>query len=180
MLIFALELLHSFSVTTLVCVCKQKQNSSNSENTSHRCLCSISLTLVTCCPLWILNFGIFCSDLFYCCSFPERSQMFFKNWSGSFYDNFTDSSTDYTNPDLFSSNLRFVLICSHLILFEYQNRQKMICWYNCLSLLKKPIFQLFEDKTHSFFLNNKFLRERGMASNPKMEYQVFLCIFQKN
>ena len=22
--------------------------------------------------------------------------------------------------------------------------------------------------------------ERGMASNPKMEYQVFLCIFQKN
>ena len=30
------------------------------------------------------------------------------------------------------------------------------------------------------FLNNRFLRERGMASNPKMEYQVFLCIFQKN
>ena len=28
--------------------------------------------------------------------------------------------------------------------------------------------------------NNRFLRERGMASNPKMEYQVFLCIFQKN
>ena len=30
------------------------------------------------------------------------------------------------------------------------------------------------------FFNNRFLRERGMASNPKMEYQVFLCIFQKN
>ena len=30
------------------------------------------------------------------------------------------------------------------------------------------------------FLLNRFLRERGMASNPKMEYQVFLCIFQKN
>ena len=28
-------------------------------------------------------------------------------------------------------------------------------------------------------LNNSFLRERGMASNPKMEFQVFLCIFQK-
>ena len=28
--------------------------------------------------------------------------------------------------------------------------------------------------------NNRFLGERGMASNPKMEYQVFLCIFQKN
>ena len=25
-----------------------------------------------------------------------------------------------------------------------------------------------------------FLRERGMAFNPKMEYQGFLCIFQKN
>ena len=30
------------------------------------------------------------------------------------------------------------------------------------------------------FLNNRFLRERGMASTPKMEYQVLLCIFQKN
>ena len=29
-------------------------------------------------------------------------------------------------------------------------------------------------------LNDRFLRERGMASNSKMEYQVFLCIFQKN
>ena len=28
--------------------------------------------------------------------------------------------------------------------------------------------------------NNRFLRERGMASNPKMEYHIFLCIFQKN
>ena len=27
---------------------------------------------------------------------------------------------------------------------------------------------------------NMFLRERGMASTPKMEYQVFLCIFQNN
>ena len=25
-----------------------------------------------------------------------------------------------------------------------------------------------------------FLREKGMASTLKMEYQVFLCIFQKN
>ena len=30
------------------------------------------------------------------------------------------------------------------------------------------------------FINNRFLRERGMASNHKMEYQVFLCIFQTN
>ena len=29
-------------------------------------------------------------------------------------------------------------------------------------------------------INNRVLRERGMVSNPKIEYQVFLCIFQKN
>ena len=29
-------------------------------------------------------------------------------------------------------------------------------------------------------INNGFLRERGMVSNAKIEYQVFLCIFQKN
>ena len=29
-----------------------------------------------------------------------------------------------------------------------------------------------------FSLNNRFLRERGMASNPKMEYQVSVCIFK--
>ena len=28
--------------------------------------------------------------------------------------------------------------------------------------------------------NNRFLRERGMASIPKMKCQVFLCFFQKN
>ena len=32
----------------------------------------------------------------------------------------------------------------------------------------------------SFVFNNRFLRERGKASTPKMEYQVFLWIFQKN
>ena len=35
--------------------------------------------------------------------------------------------------------------------------------------------------THRWvYFNNRFLRERGMAFTPKMEYQVFLCIFQKN
>ena len=29
-------------------------------------------------------------------------------------------------------------------------------------------------------LNNRFLRERDMVSTPNMEYQVTLCIFQKN
>ena len=28
--------------------------------------------------------------------------------------------------------------------------------------------------------NNRFLRERGMASTTTMKYQFFLCIFQKN
>jgi hypothetical protein len=31
-----------------------------------------------------------------------------------------------------------------------------------------------------FAINNRFLRERGMESTLKMEYQVFLCIFQTN
>ena len=29
-------------------------------------------------------------------------------------------------------------------------------------------------------INMPNLVERGSSSNPKMEYQVFLCIFQKN
>ena len=29
-------------------------------------------------------------------------------------------------------------------------------------------------------INNRFLKERGMASTLKMEYQVFLCIFPMN
>ena len=37
----------------------------------------------------------------------------------------------------------------------------------------------FLSKTFNFF-NNRFLRKKGMASTLKMEYQVFLCIFQKN
>ena len=32
----------------------------------------------------------------------------------------------------------------------------------------------------SHSINNSFLRKRGMTSTPKMQYQVFLCIFQKN
>ena len=39
---------------------------------------------------------------------------------------------------------------------------------------------LWLDFLDHYDLNNSFLRERGMASNPKMEYQVFFCIFQKN
>ena len=38
----------------------------------------------------------------------------------------------------------------------------------------------FTKKFDSKVINNRFLRERGMASTPKMEYQVFLCIFQTN
>ena len=29
-------------------------------------------------------------------------------------------------------------------------------------------------------ISNRFFKERGMAPTPKMEYQAFLCIFQKN
>ena len=48
----------------------------------------------------------------------------------------------------------------------------------------KLIQVCIESNTYMFLnktlLTNMFLRERGMASTPKMEYQVFLCIFQKN
>ena len=76
----------------------------------------------------------------------------------------------------------------------------MIRSYYCVKINLKPIEALFLKEGHGrckvvvlrFFwyqkprlaammtLNNRFLRERGMASTPKMEYQVFLCIFQKN
>ena len=40
------------------------------------------------------------------------------------------------------------------------------------------IFWIFyKPCTSGICINNRFLRERGLASNPKMEYQVFLCIF---
>ena len=57
-----------------------------------------------------------------------------------------------------------------------------------LQVLSEAIRRIFPGKTffvinydtHSvWFFNNRFLRVRCMASNPKMEYQVFLCIFQK-
>ena len=41
----------------------------------------------------------------------------------------------------------------------------------------------YSQKVHLFrcyCLNNRFLRVRSIASTPKMEYQGFLCIFQKN
>ena len=63
---------------------------------------------------------------------------------------------------------------------DYTNKTKTICdvcskmvWPHHLKVRK------FQKGNRGDF-NNKFLRERGMASNPKMEYQVFLCIFQKN
>ena len=37
-----------------------------------------------------------------------------------------------------------------------------------------------ENTNNTRGLNNSFLRERGLTSTPKMEYQVFLCIFQRN
>ena len=49
----------------------------------------------------------------------------------------------------------------------------------------KPLILLFLELNQGCYKskvsnNNRFLRERGMASTLKMEYQVFLCIFQKN
>jgi hypothetical protein len=51
---------------------------------------------------------------------------------------------------------------------------RFISYFEFLVFVVDLIFYAF-----FFLVNNRFLRERGMASNPKMEYQVFLCIFQK-
>ena len=47
-------------------------------------------------------------------------------------------------------------------------------------MVSKPNNVILENFEGRKSLNNRFLRERGMASNPKMEYQVFLCISQRN
>ena len=58
-------------------------------------------------------------------------------------------------------------------------------WYSILGLDAKPLSTklVMLKCTYVIYecsLNKKVLRERGMASIPKMEHQVFLCIFQKN
>ena len=50
-------------------------------------------------------------------------------------------------------------------------------WF-CRCLQNKRRCKFFVHTSGLF--NDRFLGERGMASNPKMEYQVFRCIFQKN
>ena len=50
-----------------------------------------------------------------------------------------------------------------------------------MHFVKKLAHKIKNDNAKIF--NNRFLKERGMASiesTPKMEFQVFLCIFQKN
>ena len=45
------------------------------------------------------------------------------------------------------------------------------------------VYHVFRKKNRKKYMvkkfNNRFLRERGMAFTPKMEYQVLLCVFQK-
>ena len=58
------------------------------------------------------------------------------------------------------------------------------CSTNCnwggFHLSLSLLISLLSTFQYNMFINNRFLRERGMPSNPKMEYQFFLCIFQKN
>ena len=56
---------------------------------------------------------------------------------------------------------------------------KFTSYFGCIlsrfnSVRNKKLFLI------SYLLNNRFLRQRGMASTSKMECQVFLCIFKKN
>ena len=46
-------------------------------------------------------------------------------------------------------------------------------------ILKVKIWPFLKKTKPSFHFNMPNLVERGLASNPKMEYQGFLCIFQK-
>ena len=41
-------------------------------------------------------------------------------------------------------------------------------------------YEFASEALHIAIFENWFLRKRAMASNPKTEYQVFLCVFQKN
>ena len=52
-------------------------------------------------------------------------------------------------------------------------------WSNEKKIVSDPAVPLIKAKL-DFLINNRFLRKRGLASTLKMEYQVFLCIFQKN
>ena len=56
--------------------------------------------------------------------------------------------------------------------------------YNILSFIRETAFGDKIEPVGVKGIKNWFnipnLVERGLASSPKMEYQVFLCIFQKN
>ena len=61
---------------------------------------------------------------------------------------------------------------------QVQNRQK-------IKFIQLDFSNLIFEKSSALFnssliLNNRFLRESGMASTPKIKYHVFLCIFQTN
>ena len=64
--------------------------------------------------------------------------------------------------------------CASALVSKWSRRFFVLRADSCLYFFKK------EQVNYQNTFNNRFLRERGMASNPKMEYQVFLCIFQKN
>ena len=65
--------------------------------------------------------------------------------------------------------------------FRYRSFNLLVSLVLVIYLFKSiGKFSIFSVKVPSFALNNRFLRVRGMASTLKMDYQVFLCIFQNN
>ena len=67
--------------------------------------------------------------------------------------------------------------------FIRNNSSSFEVWqYGCTWVKKFPNWDCKKENVFLIhkLLKNRFLRERDMASNPKMEYQVFLCIFQKH
>ena len=74
--------------------------------------------------------------------------------------------------------LKMFSLAFQCLLALLKKRQMGTFTKNILSLYNHTITCFQELKPTK--LNNRFLRERGMVTTPKMEYQVFLCIFQKN
>ena len=86
--------------------------------------------------------------------------------------------------------INFINSCVHIFLKEdfYETKISMTELFDRYFRYERGgKFEFRQFPVHFWFkwhkckicFNNRFLRERGMASNPKMEYQVFLCTFQK-
>ena len=114
------------------------------------CVCSTNLSIA----------GAPWFDAFFRCEVCIRPRWFAHcNWA---FENPCDSPCHY----------------SRLYIRRSYRRQLRSVLCKLLGFCKKKEIGL--NNYYQIMINNRFLRERSMTSNPKMEYQIFLCIFQKN